>query len=70
MTHSGGMPHAIGDKGQQYEITVYSPYIGCRIVLGWTNFIENAERMKEGAKLQPSWEDPQITDRFAKEDNG
>ena len=63
MTHSGGKPHTVGDKGQRYEITVYSPDTGCRIVLGWTEHIENAERMKEGAKLHPSWKDPQITDR-------
>jgi hypothetical protein len=65
MTHSGGKPHAVGDRGQQYEITFFDPDTNERLVLGWTDDIVAAQGMSNGIEQHPSWCYPQIRDRRA-----
>ena len=63
MTINGGQPHAVGDKGQRWEVSFFEPRDGVRKVLGWSDTIEGARSMAEGVELHPVWEYPQITDR-------
>jgi hypothetical protein len=65
MTHSGGKPHAVGDKAQRYEVTAFDTNKNERIVIGWTNDPETARNMADGAILRPSWAFPQVRDRSA-----
>lgn len=65
MTHSGGKPHAVGDRGQRFEVSFYNPATNQRQPLGWTNDAETARKMADSVELHPSWEYPQITDRSA-----
>src|SRR5689334_25301932 len=51
MTHSGGKPHPVGDKGQRYEVTVFDTGKNERIVVGWTNDAATARSMAGGAEL-------------------
>lgn len=37
MTHSGGKPHAVGDRGQRYEVTFFDPRENARRVFGWSD---------------------------------
>lgn len=63
MTINGGKLHAVGDRGQRYEVTFFNPGAGKRLVLGWSESIEGAESMVAGIRKHPSWEHPQIEDR-------
>ena len=65
MTHSGGKPHAVGDKGQRFEISFFNPKSNKREVLGWTDDLESARRMTDSIEAHPSWEYPWLTDRHA-----
>lgn len=65
MTHSGGKPHAVGDRGQRYEVSFFDPNLNRRRVFGWTDEIEVARRMADGIEKHPAWQFPQITDRHA-----
>ena len=65
MTHSGGKPHAVGDRGQRFEVTFFDPYENKRIVLGWTDDEQVARKMGDSVDLHPSWQWPQIRDREA-----
>ena len=65
MTHSGGKPHSVGDKGQRYEVTYFNPRTNRREVLGWTNDAEQARKMGDAIDAHPSWELPQVRDREA-----
>ena len=65
MTINGGQPHAVGDKGQRYEVTYFDPQANCRKVLGWSDTAEGAQRMADGVEKHPSWQYPWITDRSA-----
>lgn len=63
MTHSGGKPHHVGDKGQRYEVTYFDGER--RQVFGWSVTPEGARTMANSIELHPSWEYPQIRDREA-----
>lgn len=65
MTHSGGKPHAVGDRGQRYEVTAFDESKNARFVIGWTNDAEFARGMAVGAELHPSWNFAQVRDRAA-----
>lgn len=65
MTHSGGKPHAVGDRGQRYEVSFFNPATNERQVLGWTDDAEGARKMAGAVEAHPSWEVPWITDRRA-----
>ena len=63
MTIDGGKPHAVGYRGQRYEVTFFNPATFSRQVLGWCDTIEGAESMAAGVNMHPAWEQPQIEDR-------
>lgn len=65
MTHSGGKPHAVGDRGQRYEVSFFDPATNERRVLGWTDDAEAARGMADGVDAHPSWDFPCVTDRQA-----
>ena len=67
MTHSGGKPHAIGDRGQRFEVTFFDPEQRARRVYGWFDDQDAAIRVAEGIKVHPLWRDPKLTDRWAKD---
>ncbi len=64
MTHSGGKPHAVGDRGQRYEVTYMDPG-GKRCVFGWSETWVGADDMVKSIDLHPVWEDGLIRDRNA-----
>lgn len=55
MTHSGGKPHQVGYKGQQYEVSIYDDDAKARRVFGWSNDPAKASEMALAAELRPSW---------------
>lgn len=64
MTHSGGKPHNVGDKGQQYEVR-FTGGDGVVAVFGWSDDKDGAERMCRLITRHPVWRDPFIVDREA-----
>ncbi len=62
MTHSGGKPHAVGDRGQRYQVTYLEGRIGRRI-FGWSETPEGAESMADSIRKHPTWSQPVIIDR-------
>lgn len=66
MTHSGGKPHAVGDRGQRFEVTVFDEEIGRRRVLGWAETHEAAHSMGRAACQRPSWANYEVNDRQVK----
>jgi hypothetical protein len=65
MTHSGGKPHAVGDRGQRYEVSFFNPSTNERQVLGWTDDVGAARQMADGIDAHPLWAFPQVRDRTA-----
>ena len=63
MTHSGGKPHAVGDRGQRYEVTYFDPDANIRKVFGWSDTAEGAQAFARSIELHPSMQFPQIRDR-------
>lgn len=61
MTHSGGKPHAVGDRGQRYEVSYFDGEK--RQVMGWTDDAEAARKMGDSVDKHPVWEFPQVRDR-------
>lgn len=68
MTHSGGKPHAIGDRGQRYEISFTDEMAkkGHRRILGWTDIKGMADRMAASVEKHTGWSDGRVLDRQAK----
>lgn len=63
MTHSGGKPHNVGDKGQRYEVraTGYpKPEVS---VIGWSTTLEGAESMAGAIREAPGCLSTVIFDR-------
>lgn len=65
MTHSGGKQHKVGDRGQRYEVSVFDPSVGKRVVFGWTDSEEDARAMVTGIGLHPFMTDAKFMDRFS-----
>lgn len=63
MTYGGGKPHPVGDRGQQYEITVFDAEKGERIVIGWSNDEEHCQRACKSLVTRPGWSDAKYRDR-------
>ena len=63
MTHSGGKPHYVGDRGQRYEVSYRDPDTGARKVFGWSDTKRGAEAMVMSITLHPSMADGEILDR-------
>lgn len=63
MTHSGGKPHAVGDKGQRYEVhAVGYPKPGDNVI-GWTDSESGAFRMMTAIAKAPGCTGSSIIDR-------
>jgi len=63
VTHSGGKPHAVGDRGQRYEVTYFDPSSNSRKVMGWCSNLARAEQFSTAIDKHPVWRSPQIRDR-------
>lgn len=66
MTHSGGKPHAVGDRGQRYEVRFRFSADGDKHPLGWASTLPGARQMVEGLDLHPTWEAAEVYDRETK----
>jgi hypothetical protein len=64
VTHSGGKPHHVGDRGQRYEVS-FEDVGGKRMVFGWSDDMAGAERMMASIRLHPTWVQPAVRDRSA-----
>lgn len=62
MTHSGGKPHNVGDKGQRFEVR-YIDDGGAEKVFGWSNDLSGAAKMVGSIALAPAMQKPMIVDR-------
>lgn len=71
MTHSGGQPHAVGDRGQRYEVSYgEDEEVDCRVprkVFGWSTTLSGARAMARSINLHPSMFHPHIWDREKQE---
>lgn len=63
MTHTGGKPHQVGDRGQRYVVSVYDESQNKRIDVAYTDSAMHASDMATGAHLRPSWKFAWVTDR-------
>jgi|JI10StandDraft_1071094.scaffolds.fasta_scaffold2010484_2 hypothetical protein len=63
MTINGGKPHAVGDRGQRYEITYFDGRAAERRTLGWCETREQADMVVLTMSSHPVWSGFQITDR-------
>lgn len=63
MTHSGGQPHPVGDRGQRYVISVYDQGRQERMNLAYTDDAKRASELATTAELRPSWTHAWVTDR-------
>lgn len=61
MTWGGGNPHAVGDRGQRYEVTFGDD--GTRKVIGWSATLEGARQFCMAVHAHPTWTAPEIWDR-------
>lgn len=63
MTHSGGQPHAVGDRGQRYEVRATGYPFPEKSVIGWSDRQEKAERMARAILCAPRCTGAEIYDR-------
>ena len=54
MTHSGGKPHNIGDRGQRYEVRATGWPKDGESAVGWTDDLKHAEKMASSILKAPS----------------
>jgi hypothetical protein len=66
MTHSGGKPHAVGDRGQRYEIRCTGYPKDIESVIGWGEKADGAMRMAMGILKAPGARTAKIVDRQEK----
>lgn len=65
MTHSGGKPHAVGDRGQRFVVS-FLPEEGSlkgRMDFGYTNSADSAVKMVNSINAHPVWHTPRVSDR-------
>ncbi len=63
MTHSGGKPHNVGDKGQRYEVRATGYPKPEKSVIGWSESLEGADRMALAIRKAPGCISTEIFDR-------
>jgi hypothetical protein len=68
VTHSGGKPHAVGDRGQRYQVTYFDEAANKRKVCGWSDTAEGARSFVDGIIQHPGWSFAQIWDRTISSD--
>lgn len=67
MTHSGGKPHNVGDKGQRYEVSSHGyPKDQTDNIIGWSDTLEGAEQMMNAILKAPRCTSAKIYDRVLK----
>lgn len=59
------MTFAIGYAGQRYEVTCFDCKANGRVVVGWTNDVEQARNLATSCELRPSWKFAQVKDLHA-----
>ena len=65
MTHSGGKPHAVGDRGQRYEVLYVD--VDCRMqTFGWCDSMRVATSFCKAIRLHPSMSGGRARDRLRK----
>lgn len=64
MTWGGGKPHAVGDRGQRYEVR-FKDAIDLERIFGWSDTLGGAQAMFDSIKAHPTWNTPTIIDREA-----
>lgn len=75
MTINGGKPHAVGDRGQRYEVRCTDPEkkqgsddLGAEMIIGWCRTLHSVRSLVAGIKLHPAWHTPHVIDRTTGED--
>lgn len=63
MTHSGGKPHAVGDRGQRYEVRATGWPTAGESVIAWTDSKELADKRAESVLTAPSCTASRVVDR-------
>lgn len=63
MTHSGGKQHAVGDRGQRYEIRAIGWPDEGEGVIGWNENAEGAERTAASIRKAPGCTKAWVIDR-------
>jgi hypothetical protein len=63
MTHSGGKPHNVGDRGQRFEVRASGYPKPEQSVIGWSDGIDGAERMAAAIRQAPGCTSTEIFDR-------
>jgi hypothetical protein len=63
MTHSGGKPHKVGDRGQCYEVRAAGYPKKELSVIGWSDSLDGASRMAAATRLAPGCLRTEIFDR-------
>lgn len=63
MTHSGGKPHNVGDKGQRYEVRATGWPKEGQSVIGWCSTLEGAYGMHAAVNKAPGCTSTEIFDR-------
>jgi hypothetical protein len=56
-----------GDKGQRYEISAIGWPLPEKTIIGWVEYIAQAERMALGARLSPGCKRTEIRDRWGRQ---
>lgn len=63
MTHSGGKPHIVGDKGQRYEVRAAGYPTGGVHVIAWTDSKERADSIATSILTAPGCTNSNVIDR-------
>jgi hypothetical protein len=63
VTHSGGKPHAVGDKGQRYEVRATGYPKPGQNVIGWASDFERAVGMANAIAKAPTCTASEVFDR-------
>ena len=63
MTHSGGKPHNVGDRGQRYEVRATGYPKDGESVIGWAPTLDGASNMAAAIRKAPGCTSTAIWDR-------
>jgi hypothetical protein len=63
VTHSGGRPHSVGDRGQRYEVRATGYPKAEMTVIGWCTDTDGAEKMASAIRQAPGCTSVEIYDR-------
>lgn len=63
MTHSGGKPHNVGDKGQRFQLSAFGYPKEEKSVIGWHSTREGINRMRDAISSAPRCQGTEVFDR-------